>query len=516
MARKRKGLSITGLALLIVFMVSGCSFLLNDDTNALEDDGRYIKLIIGRPITSKAITVTEYDVTGMTIVVRDPDGEVIQIIDWEAEDGPMSYLIPVQQQGEHKIFVTHIGEQNGEVVEVTESATFNIQAMVITVIEVIPGCIGLINIEGINPPTAVFTANPTSGSAPLTVSFDASGSSDPDAGDTLSFSWDFGDGTSGNGVAPSHTYNSEGIYVVTLTVQDSIGSTDTAIITITVTIPVTVGSIVEWGHNYYNQCEDPSGNDYVAIAAGFIHNLALKSDGSIVAWGQNYSGQCNVPSGNDYVAIAAGISHSLALKSDGSIVAWGSNRYGQCDVPSGNDYVAIDAYHDYNLALKSDGSLVAWGETGDAQTWVSGERVFYSQCELPSGSDYVAIAAGRAYSLALKSDGSLVAWGYKSMQHDVPLGNDFVAIDAGWWYVLALKSDGSLVAQGMNRYGNCDVPSGNDYVAISAAGSHNLALKSDGSIVAWGSNQYGKCDVPSGNDYVAIAAGGVRSLALRK
>ena len=59
----------------------------------------------------------------------------------------MSYLIPVTKQGEHEIVVTHIGEENGEVVEVEESATFNIQAMIITIIDIIPGCIGVINVD---------------------------------------------------------------------------------------------------------------------------------------------------------------------------------------------------------------------------------------------------------------------------------------------------------------------------------------------------------------------------------
>lgn len=36
------------------------------------------------------------------------------------------------------------------------------------------------------------------------------------------YSWDFGDGTSGNGYSISHTYNTDGIYPVTLTVVDSI------------------------------------------------------------------------------------------------------------------------------------------------------------------------------------------------------------------------------------------------------------------------------------------------------
>ena len=40
------------------------------------------------------------------------------------------------------------------------------------------------------PPVAVATANPTAGAAPLNVTFNGTGSSDPDAGDTISYAWD--------------------------------------------------------------------------------------------------------------------------------------------------------------------------------------------------------------------------------------------------------------------------------------------------------------------------------------
>jgi glucose/arabinose dehydrogenase len=87
------------------------------------------------------------------------------------------------------------------------------------------------------PPTAVATGTPTTGSAPLTVQFDGSGSSDPDAGDTLSYAWDLdGDGQydDSTAVAPTYTYTSQGVYTASLRVTDSRGASGTASVTIAV------------------------------------------------------------------------------------------------------------------------------------------------------------------------------------------------------------------------------------------------------------------------------------------
>lgn len=84
------------------------------------------------------------------------------------------------------------------------------------------------------PPLAILTATPAHGPAPLTVTLDGSGSSDPDAGDTIaSYTFDFGDGSSPVTQASptiTHTYNSAGEYPARLSVTDSRGlvSTNTA------------------------------------------------------------------------------------------------------------------------------------------------------------------------------------------------------------------------------------------------------------------------------------------------
>lgn len=87
---------------------------------------------------------------------------------------------------------------------------------------------------GNTPPVPVVEIHPTSGEAPLFVKAEASQSFDPD-GDSLSFSWDFGDGTSAEGQSVEHRYDAEGEYLLTLTVTDSRG------LSTSVKVPIQVG-----------------------------------------------------------------------------------------------------------------------------------------------------------------------------------------------------------------------------------------------------------------------------------
>ena len=77
------------------------------------------------------------------------------------------------------------------------------------------------------PPIANFSATDDAPTVGDTVEFDASGSYDPN-GEVVSYKWDFGDGTTGEGVKVSHSYANTGYYVITLTVTDDAGAVGTA------------------------------------------------------------------------------------------------------------------------------------------------------------------------------------------------------------------------------------------------------------------------------------------------
>jgi hypothetical protein len=281
----------------------------------------------------------------------------------------------------------------------------------------------------------------------------------------------------------------------------------------------------EWG-----QVSDvPEGSDFVDVAAGKWHCLALRSDGSVEAWGRKdtYGEVSGKPTGNDFIAIAAGLYHSLALKSDGSIVAWGDNYYGQSTPPSGNNFVAITAGDNHSLALKSDGTIVGWG-------WNN-----HHECDAPEPDPdtvYIAIAAGRFHNLALQSDGKVKAWG-DNLYGQVELypGADYkkhIAVAACGYRSFLLRDDGTLISWGLGdwldeekkipRY-HYRHPDGADFVAIAAGWKHILALTSDGRILSWSwptgegeFDDFARTTVPSGIVFTDdISAGYEFSLSLK-
>jgi len=141
------------------------------------------------------------------------------------------------------------------------------------------------------PPTADFTASPTSGYAPLTVQF-----TDTSTGNPAQWQWDVNnDGVVDYTVQnPTHTYSSPGTYSVRLTVSNP-GGSDTRIKTgyITVNAPPTTniylvankdGSLQQGGYMQFRVTGPYSyirhGNTYYNLNIGDIVRLEITSDGT--------------------------------------------------------------------------------------------------------------------------------------------------------------------------------------------------------------------------------------------
>jgi PKD repeat protein len=117
--------------------------------------------------------------------------------------------------------------------------------------------------------TALFSASPTSGIAPLTVNFTDLSTAGP-GGAITAWAWDFGDGGTSTSQNPSHTFTAAGTYTVSLTVTSpdgtsSVSHTEIVIAAGTNVSPSTALALVgcdslTWNTDSYPRT--PTGTDY--------------------------------------------------------------------------------------------------------------------------------------------------------------------------------------------------------------------------------------------------------------
>ncbi len=98
-----------------------------------------------------------------------------------------------------------------------------------------------LTVDGNEAPKAEAVSDATQGTAPFTVNFDGTDSSDDES--IVSYEWNFGDGSpEASGASVEHTFNEPGEYTVWLTVADREGKTSTVSVMITVSAPSETGN----------------------------------------------------------------------------------------------------------------------------------------------------------------------------------------------------------------------------------------------------------------------------------
>ncbi len=193
----------------------------------------------------------------------------------------------------------------------------------------------------------------------------------------------------------------------------------------------------------------PGVTSWTAIGAGFYHSLALGNDGNAYAWGgeggfgllgnggltnSSTPQQIVLPAGvTNWLKIAAGGFHNLALAGNGKIYAWGDGGSGELgyggttnssvpiavNMPSNVlNWAAISAGFGHSLALAEDGTLYGWGDNFDGELGPSAGRLQPIPVLImpPNGvQSWQQISAGAFHNLAIADNCMLYSWGSNSL-----------------------------------------------------------------------------------------------------
>jgi alpha-tubulin suppressor-like RCC1 family protein len=188
-----------------------------------------------------------------------------------------------------------------------------------------------------------------------------------------------------------------------------------------------------------------SSNAWIAVDAADRHALGITADGRLWAWGNNDFGQLGLGStgtsrlrptqvgtATDWVSVAAGTFHTVAIKADGSLWAWGLNDQRQINGAGGTvsapvrigtatDWTVVSAGYCHSVALKRNGTAYAWGcndggqlGTNNVTPSASPTRVCNDSSKGCFSNHYVAVSSGAGHSVALKDDGTVWSWGDNS------------------------------------------------------------------------------------------------------
>jgi len=261
-----------------------------------------------------------------------------------------------------------------------------------------------------------------------------------------------------------------------------------------------------WGNNFYGQLgignttyySSPKQigalTNWLSIAGGGYHNLAIKTDGSLWSWGRNYNGMLGLGNTTQYSSpvqvgalttwstIAAGNRHlSMAIKTDGTLWTWGYNPFGQLglgdagvnrsspvQVGALTTWSKISAGQANSAAIKTDGTMWTWGQGTYGNLGLGNTTSRSSPVQVGALTNWLSVAAAY-HCMAIKTDGTLWAWGDN--------------------YVGTLGLGDTTTRSSPVQVGDLTTWSS---IAVNGAGSHNVGVATDGTLWAWGWNSKGQ------------------------
>ncbi|MDD0857163.1 PKD domain-containing protein [Arthrobacter alpinus] len=184
---------------------------------------------------------------------------------------------------------------------------------------------------GASAPLASFTNSCTN----LVCTFDGSASNSK--GTVASYAWNFGDGTTGTGATPSHTYTANGSYTVTLTTTGTLGGTAAASTQVSVLaankLPVAA---------FKPYC--------AALVCNFDGSLSTDPDGTLAAYAWDFGDSATSTSQNPAHTYSAPGTYTIILTVTDDR-AGTNTKTASVVVPTTNSYPAT---------VKADGAIPQW------------------------------------------------------------------------------------------------------------------------------------------------------------
>ena len=417
-----------------------------------------------------------------------------------------------------------------------------------------------------NPPVADIVA-PGIGAANYSVSFNGSGSSDPDQ-QPLNYTWDFGDGSTSTLTSPIHTYASAGYYTVRLTVSDGdLSDFVEHTIQIILNDPPTadtggpyegfINEVIEfssalssdpegdtlsyiWRFGDGNSSTDPNPS-HKYLAKGTYSVSLVVSDGVLNS--PTATTTAIVPNRPPTAVISgptsAAVDEFISLYGtdssdpDGDTISYlwdfGDNTTSTLVSPShrytsAGSYIVTLTTDDGNMSseLAQHSITITTPPVADAgphQTLTIGETIYLNGS---GSSDTDGNIEGYSWQQTRGPNVSFVNFNSATPSGIVPTpGTHWRKIAPGLEHTCAVASDTSLWCWGSNEYGQIGIgspvlsitqatkvtePSDTGWIQVTSAFVHSCGVRRDGTVWCWGSNGSGNLGNTGNHSKVPVQA----------